>query len=538
MKYEKLYINGKIFTADKKMPYADAMAVKNGKIAWIGTMAEESIESNEIIDLNQKRVLPGFVDAHMHAIMLAKCYKQISALPPAVNSIKELIEEIKEARKKSEPGLWIEGWGYDEGKLAEGRSPLRQDLDEGCADSPVMILRTCAHICVVNSKALELAGITRDTMDPPGGKIGRDADGEPNGILYETARDLVISVKEELTDEKLVEYIKNLGDILVSQGVTTCSDMGEFGFCDYLSLFGKAAQKGFKNRVACYYMWDDVKNKEDFYISSEAQDSTNQVRVAGIKLIGDGSVSGRTAWCDVPYLNKDEEDKNMEYGIPVCTEEELEKGIQFAKDNHCQVSIHCMGAKAIERAIEHTWKEKPWISGGVPSVRMEHVAMPTIDSMEKAAEAGIGWITQPIFLYAEIESYLNNMGIKRTKECYPIANFLEKNVRFCFSTDAPATAWSVPSDPMPCLKGAVTRVAWDGTDCGQKHRTDIETAIRLYTAEAAPMLGFTDVGVLREGYAADFIVLDRDILSIEADDIDKVKIDETYIAGECVYRRC
>ena len=146
-------------------------------------------------------------------------------------------------------------------------------------------------------------------------------------------------------------------------------------------------------------------------------------------------------------------------------------------------------------------------------------------------------MTQPIFLYAEIESYLVNMGLERTQENYPIADWIKAGVRFAFSTDAPATAWAEPSDPFVCLKGAVTRKAYDGTDCGQRHKVDIETAIRLYTAESAPMLGFEDVGMLKEGYAADFIILDRDILSIPSDDIDKVKVEETYIDGQQVFKR-
>ena len=162
--------------------------------------------------------------------------------------------------------------------------------------------------------------------------------------------------------------------------------------------------------------------------------------------------------------------------------------------------------------------------------------MPTDDATAKAAQSGIAFVTQPIFLYAEIESYLTNMGLERTQENYPVSDWIKSGVRIAFSTDAPATAWAEPSNPFACLKGAVTRKAWDGTDCGQRHRVDIETAIKLYTAKSAPMLGFEDVGMLKEGYSADFIVLDRDILAIASDDIDKVRVEETYINGEMVYK--
>ena len=130
MKYDVLYRNGKIFTSDKENLYAEAMAVKDGKIAWVGKDADADPGSAaQVEDLGGKRVLPGFVDSHMHAIMLADCYQQISALPPAVSSIAQLQEEIKKTRASQQAGQWIMGWGYDEGKLAEGCAPSRYDLD-------------------------------------------------------------------------------------------------------------------------------------------------------------------------------------------------------------------------------------------------------------------------------------------------------------------------------------------------------------------------------------------------------------------------
>ena len=532
IKYDVLYKNGKIFSSDDNLPHAQAMAVKDGKIAWVGQDkdADES-QALKIVDLAGRRILPGFVDSHMHAIMLADCCQQISALPPAVSSIDDLVSEIQKVRASQQAGQWIQGWGYDEGKLKEHTAPNRYDLDRGCSDSPVIVKRTCGHVCAVNGKALEMAGVTADTPDPEGGKIGRFENGEPNGILYENGRNVLNHILSEKTEEDMASDLLALDKILLSQGVTTGADMGEFTACDYKNIFGIAIERGMKVKVAAYYMWDSVKDKKDFTITEEDMDPSRQFRIAGIKLIGDGSVSGRTAWCDRPYLGN-----NEEYGMPVCSEQDIEDAIAFCKEHKCQLSIHAMGAKTIDRAIAHTWQQKPWISGSAPYVRLEHVAMPTDDATAKAAQSGIAFVTQPIFLYAEIESYLTNMGLERTQENYPVSDWIKSGVRIAFSTDAPATAWAEPSNPFACLKGAVTRKAWDGTDCGQRHRVDIETAIKLYTAKSAPMLGFEDVGMLKEGYSADFIVLDRDILAIASDDIDKVRVEETYINGEMVYK--
>ena len=189
-----LFTNGNIFTSAGDQPCADAMAVENGRILWIGKQSEmpESLSScPSVTDLGGRRVIPGFIDAHMHPVMLADMRKQITVMPPAINSIEELVSAVKKRRETQKPGEWISGWGYDEHGMKEQRSPSRYDLDRGCSDSPVYMLRTCAHICCVNSMALKLAGIDRNTPDPPGGEIERGEDGEPTGVLKENARSLV-----------------------------------------------------------------------------------------------------------------------------------------------------------------------------------------------------------------------------------------------------------------------------------------------------------------------------------------------------------
>ena len=544
MKYDTLYINGRIFTSDGNRPYAEAMAVKDGRICWVGSDAEAedagiAADSACVINLGAKRVLPGFVDCHMHAIMLADFAQQISVLPPEIYSIEDLKTAIRRVRDEQKEGQWILGWGYDEGKLSENRAPNRRDLDEACSDSPVLMQRSCTHIWAVNSKALELAGITKDTPDPEGGRIGRDENGEPDGILYETATYLVMNLLPVKTVEDMADDLVNLGNILSAQGVTTVTDMGE-DVCDkYGEIFRSAMKKGFKNRAAAYCSWRFVQQQGGGVVTYDPDFMGDaRFRLAGVKLIGDGSVSGRTAWCDVPYLPVGGASGEPEYGMPVCTEEEIKDALKFCKEHKCQLSIHCMGARAIDRAVDLTWQEKPWMEEAqIPSVRLEHVAMPSPQAVQRSAKAGIAWATQPIFLYSEIESYQKNMPPERVGENYNIADWQDAGVRFAFSTDAPATSWATPSEPFANLKGAVTRKAWNGEDTGQRHKVDIETAIKLYTAEAGPVAGFTDVGMLKEGYMADFIVLDRDILEVPAEEIDQVRVDETWIGGEKVYER-
>ena len=286
-----IFINGKIFTADDTLPFADSMVTENGRIVWIGEkscMPQEYAEfistqsgSSDVTDLNGRRVIPGFVDAHMHPVMLADFRKKITAMPPEINSIEDLVEAVRNRREQQAPGEWIEGWGYDEQGLLERRSPTRYDLDRGCSDSPVSIMRTCAHIRCVNSMALKLAGIDRNTPDPPGGEIERDENGEPTGVLKENARNLIAPLMPQESVEQHVDNLLELGEVLTSQGITTICDMGNLDDSDNIPVYETAAEKGFHQRVGVYYMWDFFADNKDFRIRrrdmTEAARSSQQV---------------------------------------------------------------------------------------------------------------------------------------------------------------------------------------------------------------------------------------------------------------------
>lgn len=525
------YINGKIFTSDMENLHAEAMTVSGGRITWVGAGSDlPAGDYDETVDLKGRRVIPGFVDAHMHPVMLADFSKKISSLPPKVNSIEELKRAIQEVRKSQGPDKWIEGWGYDEGKLAERRSPTRYDLDEGCSDSPVSIIRTCGHIRCVNSRALELAGITKDTPDPQGGKIDRDENGEPTGVLRENARNLVAPLIPDATFEQKVNLVVDLGKLLLSQGITAVCDTGSLDPTDNYDIYAEAAKKGFKQTVGVYYMWDFFAGAPDFSIPEDRLDRRRQIFAAGLKLIGDGSVSGRTAWMYRPYLGAEDN-----CGFPVCSDELIESAIAFCQKNRCQLSMHAMGGRAIDRIVNRVFGEEKWTEGNVPHLRMEHWTEPTDEAIRKSAEKGLAVATQPIFVYAEIESYIANLGEERMKKTYPIRDMLKAGVPLCFSTDAPATSWAVPSDPFPCIKGAVTRTAWDGADCGSEQAVDVETAIRLYTRESARVAGFPEMGELKAGYRANFAVLSDDIMAVDPMKIDQIHVAATYVDGEKVY---
>lgn len=529
-----------IATQDPDTPHADTMVVDGERIAWIGWAADlpsaYAGAACETVDLGGARVIPGFVDAHMHAVMLADYSRQISALPPKINSIAELIVAIREQRAHQDADTWIHGWGYDEALLAEGRSPNRYDLDAASDGAPVCMMRTCGHIRCVNSRALEIAGITRDTPDPEGGQIERDEHGEPTGVLKETARDLVTPFIPRASEDETVASLVELGHLLASQGIVAATDMCTLDGTDAQPLLTRAVEAGLAQDIATYVLWDYVKDGPAYAIAPAEQDRSRQLFCAGIKLLTDGSVSGKTAWFDRPYLGCDAADADA-CGFPTCTAEELDGAIAFCEENRCQLSMHAMGTRAINRVIEHLSGHASWVDGAYPHARIEHVTAPSAAAIEAFVRDGIGVVTQPIFAYAEIGTYLANLGPERTRSCYPFRTMLDAGVTLCISTDAPATSWAVPSDPFPNIKSAVTRHAYNGFDFGADERLTIDEAIALYTREAAKMVGFEGLGMLRAGYKASFTVLDRDIYAVPADELDRVGVAATYIRGKKVYER-
>ncbi|UOY91726.1 amidohydrolase [Ectobacillus sp. JY-23] len=524
------FINGKIFTSNPKQPCASAMIVRDGKIMWIGEQADLENLSSNCIDLKGHRVLPGLIDAHLHPLWLAHASTQIACTPPLVTSIADLIEQIRHMCSSNEPDKWIEGWGYDEGKLSEGRAPTRWDLDKAAADIPVFITRTCTHIAVVNSKALALAGITKNTPDPQGGKIDRDSNGEPTGVLRESAADLVRCIMPVTSLEEDAAALAELSSALLSHGITAITDLwSKTEPIDYLEMYKMAIKKGLKQRTVLYYLWEELKKQP--ILEPHKIEREHQVHIGGIKLFSDGSVSGKTAWVNPPFLGEEEN-----YGIQTTTKEELLAAAKAAKQNQIQLVVHAMGEQAIDLIIDTFYGEEGWLTDA-PSIRIEHAAMPTPRAIQRAAEMNIAFVTQPIFVFAEIESYHNNLGYERTKQTYPVQSMLQAGIKVAFSSDAPATAWADPANPFVGIKSAVTRLAYNGADTGQEQRVDVPTAIMLYTKAAQEITRIPYIGQLATGYHADFIILDQDILEMSIDKIDTVRVKETYLGGHLVFQR-
>lgn len=524
----KIFRNTTIFTADPKCQTATAMVIDEGKIVWIGLEEDMPAYEGEIMDLQGNEIIPGIIDAHMHPIMLADVLEQVACLPPLIHSIEEMIVALQNY-DASQRG-WILGWGYDEGKLINRRSPLKEDLDQVSTTLPIVVMRTCGHIISVNSKALEIAGITKDTPDPEGGQIDRNENGEPTGVLRENARNLVLKHLPSPSEDEIVARLVKLSQTLASYGVTSITEMLAVAEpLDYLSLYRKARTQGFKQKVAVYYAWEDLQRHK--LLTDINIDRHEGAYIGGIKLFSDGSVSGRTALVSDPFLGSSDET-----GIAMTSKGELLAAAIEAKKRDIQLVVHAMGDRAIDLIVDTFYEEEPWLTDA-PSVRIEHAAMPSKSALKKAAKWGIGFVPQPIFLFCEIESYLQNLGLEKTQTLYGVQTFLQHGIATALSSDAPATSWAEASNPFVTIQAAVTRTAYDGTDLGQDERISVEEALKLYTADAQSMVRMENVGRLKVGYDANFVILGESLESIPQNQIMYVKPLATYIDGECVFKQ-
>jgi predicted amidohydrolase YtcJ len=530
---EQVFLNGKVFTGRSEREFVSAFRVANGRVTWIGDTSEA--ESEDAIDLDGKTVLPGFIDVHTHPTYVAMIVNSVPCTVPVVNNIPEMIKALKKHPNFGKgPNAWIEGFGYDESKLSEHRTPTMEDLDKVSSTQPVFVLRSDCHSGICNSRALELAGITKDTPDPQGAHFGRYANGEPNGILREhAAKDVVMRAKSVQDFEAKAGGIASIGAHYNARGIVAVTDMmvSTQPFDD-LQIYRSAEKQGLRQQAALYFTWSDLKDNSIPDLTDEQR--KGRTKFAGIKLFGDGSISGRTAWVSEPYRNSDE------HGFPTLSQEEMESAYQWAKRNKVQVSVHAMGDRTLQCVIDFFSNKDPWMGNNLPSVRLEHITLLTDRQMRQMREAKMifGAATQIIFFFAEHDSYASNLNENQYGHTYPLKSYYENLDRVSLSSDAPATTWADPDNVFVSIKAAVTRKAYNGADIVQTQAVTVPQAVLLWTARAATVAPYEGLlGQIAEGFEASFIVLDRDIFTIDVNEIDKTVVKQTWIQGERVYER-
>lgn len=521
------YVNGHIFTGRSTSDFVSAMRVENGHITWIGD--DQEVTEEPTIDLHQQTILPGLLDIHTHPKYIADALHGVACTPPLVNSISELQTAMRHSPQfGQDEATWLEGWGFDETKLKEHRTPTVDDLDAITPTQPIFIYRSDCHSSVGNSKALALAGITAETPDPKGGHIGHFADGRPNGYMQEVAAtQLLIRAKSAQNYAADVDNMLKTSTHYLENGLVAIGElMGRKQPYDSLKLYEDVVSRGFQPQAGIYYVWSEVQKQAQPLVMPQS----DQLTVAGLKVFMDGSISGETAWNKAPY-------PTGQNGVQLTQPDDLLAAVDFARQHHLQVAVHAMGDAAIQLIIDTTAGLTPWLTDR-PSIRIEHATLldDAMLAQIKSATMNFALVTQPIFFFAEDESYRHFLSPDQFKTAYRIKSMLEA-APTALSSDAPCTPWAEPDDPFIAMQAAVTRQATNGDVVNADEAISVGQAVLGYTRDAAKIGGLKYNGQLVPGMRADFVILNQDPFTSPSDQLGQVKVNETWLKGQCVYVR-
>lgn len=527
------YTAAKVFTATDETTTATAFAVDGETFSWVGEAGDVPAGA-DVVDLGDVTVLPGMVDVHTHASYIAEIAAAVPCTVPVVRDIPSMIEALKQHPNAGGQG-WIDGWGYDESKLAEHRTPTRHDLDLVSTTQPVHVMRSDCHSGICNTRALEIAGISAKTPDPEHGRFGRDEDGVPNGVLVEHgANQAILRAKGGAGLEADVRELVATNRHFLERGLVGVTDMYCVpGTYDHRDLFSRAEAAGFLPRVRFYYDFATVQESTVAPILPE--DLEGRVALAGLKLFADGSMSNRTAWLRDPYPGTDDQ-----FGMPTAPARSLRGALGLAREHGLQIAVHAMGDRALEEVIAFFEDVEPWLEErGVPSVRLEHATLldPGLMGRMGAARMHFGVASNIDFFFAEHDSFRQNLTDEQYARAYMVKDLYERVPDCALTSDCPATTWADPDDPFVSMQAAVERRAYNGVPIVPEQAITIGQAILLYTSRAARLVDFPGLGQIAPGFEASFVTLDQDVLSVPSDRICRTQVTATWVRGNQEFDR-
>jgi predicted amidohydrolase YtcJ len=541
---DKIFINGKIITVDKDNSVAQAVAVKDGKIIAVGTT--QSINklkgsSTVVIDLKGKTLVPGFIDGHSHFMSLERS-KTANVNPPPVGNVTNiatLIAEIQKFKKEKniQPGEWISAFGYDQDQLAEKRHPEKEDLDAAFPDNPVTLTHVSGHMTVVNSLALKLSGITAATPNPAGGVIVRKkGSNEPTGLLQEGAARLIKREQKKQPDlNDQLALVKDQELFYASNGITTAQE----GYTSYesLELLNKAAQ----NKE----LFIDIEALPAYTTLNKVLENpaykfgvfNNRLKLAGTKLIADGSPQGKTAFftkaylTDVPGCNHD-----TCTGFSNVTQAQFDDVVYNAFSHGVRTFVHCNGDATIDmyiKAIERANQKLSINSNTLRPVTI-HSQFVRPDQLDTYKQLGIipAMFSNHAFFWGDV--HVQNLGIERASFLSPFKSALKKGLIATDHTDYGVT----PLNQLFLLWTAVERKSRSGKVIGPNERLTPIEALRTITINGAyQYFEEESKGSIEKGKLADFVILSDDLTAIAPAKIKDITVLETIKEGKTIYKK-
>ena len=530
---DRLLVNGRVHTMEAAWPQASAVAIAEKRILAVGDDLHHLLApGGEVLDLGGRCVLPGLMDSHIHFTWYALGLRELGLGQAA--SLDELQALVAERVQQMEPGnrgaesspSWILGHGWDQERWPERRFPTAADLDRVAPAHPVALKAKSGHALVVNSLALRMAGIAAETPDPPGGRIGRDADGRLDGMLFEGSAmrlvsDLVPLPRPEETDGALRRAFSNAWRV----GLTTIHDMdGSPAFDAYrrLQVLGPLGL-----RVVKYLPVDMLDEALEIGFNTGLGD--DWLRVGGVKVFADGALGARTAAMLAPY-----EGESSNTGILTTDEPALRALAHKAVAGGLPLAVHAIGDRANRMVLDALADAGPAGEGGPPH-RVEHAQLLHPDDVGRLAKLGVVASMQPLHATQDLEMADRYWGA-RCRTAYAWRSLLEAGTVLAFGSDCPVESLN----PFLGIHAAVTRRRTDGFPDPEGwypgQRLAVSEAVYAYTLGAAYAGGLDDrLGSLVPGKLADLVVLDRDIFECAPMGIAETRVLATMIDGQFVY---
>lgn len=528
--------NGKIWTAESPNQFVTAVAIRGDKIIAAGddkAVAKHRGANTRVIDLAGRFAMPGINDSHVHFLGASLTTTQVDLT--AVKTLEEAQAAIRKFADSNPNAPWITGFGWQYAIFPNARLPHRSDIDSVVKDRPVVLSAYDGHTSWANSKALEIAGVTKATEFTGFGEIVRDADGEPTGVFKEGAMRFVRSKVPPTTREQQIEALKRGFRQAWSLGITSIQNAG--GGQNDVDLYSGLLQKtelGVRTSVAFSLGPQTTQADVDKVVDVTKRHSSSMLRVGAVKLMVDGVVESYTAAMLEPYTNKPDTS-----GTPSFTQEQLNNVVRMADRAGLQVYIHAIGDRGVRMALD-AFENAIKVNGSRDSrFRIEHIETVQASDIPRFKELRVIASMEPIHADpATIHVWSDNIGADRTSRAFAWKAFEDAGVKLIFSSDFPA---AISMSPWRGLHNAINRQTIEGKPTNgwlKQWSVSVPTALAAYTANGA-YASFEEKtkGRIAAGMLADIIILDNDPFIIPSSHLYKINVTTTILGGKVVYEK-
>lgn len=522
---KKIYFNGEFITLEAED--VEAILIEDNVIKKVGKKDEIlnlKDKETEIIDLKGKTMMPAFIDAHSHFFAVANNFLQVS-LDGCTNfeQIQEKLLKYKEDNKIDE-GKWILANGYDHNILKEKKHISKIEIDKVLPNNPVVVQHKSGHNGVVNSLGLKMLNITNESVSPAGGVIEK-VNGNLTGYLEENAFIENIKKIPMTSIEELVKCAKKAEMEYASYGITTVQE----GMMtkELIPIYKKLVDDNLLDLDVVAFMEQKAKSEIEGNLGKSIKQYKNNFKIGGIKIFLDGSPQARTAWMRTPYLD----DSNY-FGYGTMKNEEVENEVINAYNDNLQILAHCNGDRAAEQYIEAIGK----IGDKINKIRpvLIHGQLLGIDQLDEVKRLKIipSYFVAHTYYWGDI--HIKNFGLERASKISPARSSLNKNILFTFHQDSPV----IKPNMFETIWCAVNRKTSSGKILGKDERIEVIDAIKAVTINSAYQYFEEDKkGSIKEGKQANLIIVDKNPLKVDKDEIKSIQVLETIKQGKTIYKR-